>query len=86
MYQKFKGLNNKHLATTNQKHIIDTQKQREINPNIELKIVIRSQGKWEREEYRNKEEWQNNQKAINMWSLSTSINNYVKCKLIKGSI
>ena len=41
----------------NQKSVIDTNTKRERNPNITLKIVIRSQGKRTKEE-RNKKELQ----------------------------
>ena len=41
------------MITTNQKSMIDTQK-RERNPNITLKIVIKSQEKTAKEEKRNK--------------------------------
>ena len=45
------------MLTTNQKHVIHTKK-RERNPNITLKIVIKSQGKRAREEERNMRELQ----------------------------
>ena len=38
------------MVTTDQKPIINTHKKREMNPNIALKIVIKSQGKTLKEE------------------------------------
>ena len=38
------------MVTTDQKPIINTHKNREMNPNIALKIVIKSQGKTLKEE------------------------------------
>ena len=53
------------MITTNQKSMIDTQK-RERNPNITLKIVIKSQEKTAKEEKRNKKELQ---KQLTKWQL-----------------
>ena len=54
------------MVITKQKSIIHTCKI-ERNPNIILKIVLKSQGKREREKIRNTKELQNNQNKINKW-------------------
>ena len=54
------------LVTTKQKSIIDIHHKREKNPNIILKIVLKSQGKRTKE--RNEKELQNQpQKKFKKW-------------------
>lgn len=48
--------------TTNQKPTTDTQKPKEMNRNIPLKKIIKSQGKKIKEKCENKEKNTNNQK------------------------
>ena len=52
------------MVTTNQK-IIMKQKKRERNPNIILKILIKSQENRAKEEEWNKKNYKNNQKTNN---------------------
>ena len=47
-----------HMVTSNQKCLIDTHRNKERNPHITLKIVIKSQEKRAKEEERNKKELQ----------------------------
>ena len=46
------------MATTNQEHTMDTQKQKLMNSSIPLRKIIKPQGKQQKEEL-NKEELQN---------------------------
>ena len=63
------------MVTTNQISIIDINKEREMNPNITLKIVIKSERKWAKEERRNYKEPQKTSKTINKMALSTYLSN-----------
>ena len=52
------------MVSTNQRSIKDTYTKRERNPNITIKIVIKSQGKRAKEEERNKKDLQ---KQVTKW-------------------
>ena len=62
------------METTNQKSTIDTQK-REMNANVTLKIVSKSQAKWTKEERSAQENYKNNPKTMNKMPMYVSTNN-----------
>ena len=57
------------IITTNKKYNRYTQKKRERDPNITLKIVIKSQ--WKVAKEGTKKNYKNNQKTINKMAIST---------------
>ena len=55
------------MVSTNQKYVKYIHTKKRKNPNITLKVVIKSQGKGVKEEEKNKKELQNTHKKLTKW-------------------